>query len=395
MTTHAPADAASRLSTLARNVPGSGIREIAHLVAGRSDVLHLEYGEPDFNAAPHIVEAAAEAARRGARYTPTPGPMELRAALADKLQQVQGLAYSPEQVVVTAGGAQALAAVFAALVEPDDEVLLPDPGFPNFAMLAVLHGAVPVYYSLDPANGFHPDAGHVTSLFTPKTKLIVLNSPSNPTGAVIPAPELERIVERAAANSTFVLSDEVYDQLIFDGGAPVAAARFAPDWVVGVYSFSKSYAMTGWRLGYTASSPALAATLARIQEPLISCTSALAQAGAMAALAGPDAPLNEMRSAYQRRRDLVVGRLSDAGVEVAVPEGAFYCMLPLAPGTDSRLAALALVDEGVACAPGTAFGSVARSHLRLPLAASDETLIEAVDRITSWMRRTDADAALR
>jgi aspartate aminotransferase len=392
VTTRALADAESRVSAFARGVPGSGIREIAHLVAGRADVLHLEYGEPDFNAAPHIVEAAAEAARRGARYTPTPGPIELRAALADKLQRVQGLAYTPEQVVATAGGAQALAAVFAALVEPGDEVLLPDPGFPNFAMNALLHGAVPVYYALDPANGFHPDPEQINALLTPRTKLLVLNSPSNPTGAVIPAGDMQRIVESAAANATFVLSDEVYDQLIFDAGSPVAAARFAPEWVVGVYSFSKSYAMTGWRLGYTAASPALAAVLARLQEPLISCTSALAQAGAMAALAGSDDFLVEMRTAYQRRRDVVVDRLAAAGVNVAVPEGAFYCMLPLAPGADARLAALALIDEGVACAPGTAFGSVARSHLRLSLAASESTLIEAVDRITAWMRRTDTGA---
>lgn len=392
MTTRAPADAESRISAFARSVPGSGIREIAHLVAGRADVLHLEYGEPDFNAAPHIVEAAAEAARRGARYTPTPGPIELRAALADKLHRVQGLTYAPEQVVATAGGAQALAAVFAALVEPGDEVLLPDPGFPNFAMNALLHGAVPVYYPLDPSNGFHPDPEQVNALLTARTKLLVLNSPSNPTGAVIPAGDMERIVESAAANATYVLSDEVYDQLIFDAGSPVPAARFAPEWVVGVYSFSKSYAMTGWRLGYTASSPALAAVLARLQEPLISCTSALAQAGALAALAGPDDCLLEMRAAYQRRRDVVVERLAAAGVNVAAPEGAFYCMLPLALDADARLASLALIDEGVACAPGTAFGRVARSHLRLSLAASESTLTEAVDRITAWMRRTDGGA---
>ena len=395
MTTNVRADPESRLSAFARDVPGSGIREIAHLVAGRSDVLHLEYGEPDFNAASHIVEAAAEAARRGARYTPTPGPIELRAALTEKLERVQGLSYGPEQIVVTAGGAQALAAVFAAVVEPGDEVLLPDPGFPNFAMNARLHGAVPVYYSLDPANGFRPDADQVCALLTPRTKLIVLNSPSNPTGAVLPASTVERIVAHAAANSTYVLSDEVYDQLIFDGGMPVTAAQFAPEWVVGVYSFSKTYAMTGWRLGYAAAPPAFAATLARIQEPLISCTSALAQAGAMAALSGPDDALHEMRAAYQRRRDVVVARLADAGVPVALPEGAFYCMLPLAPGSDSRPAAQALVDEGVACAPGSAFGTVARSHLRLSLAASEATLTAAIDRITDWMGRTDGGAASR
>lgn len=382
----------ARLSAYAAAVPPSGIREIAHLVAGRADVLHLEYGEPDFNAAPHVVAAAAAAAEAGARYTPTPGPMPLRSALADKLAAVQHVGYAPEQVVVTAGGAQALAAVFAVCVEPGDEVMLPDPGFPNFAMLAVLHGARVVPYRLDPTAGFHPDPDEIRALLTPRTKLLVLNSPSNPTGAVIPAADLQRIVESAAANGTVVLSDEVYDQLVFDG-EPTAAASYAPEWVVGVYSFSKSHAMTGWRLGYLAAAGDVAAVIARLQEPLISCTSALAQAGAMAALTGPTDTLVEMRAAYRRRRDLVVSRLAAAGVEVAVPEGAFYCMFPLADGVDSRLAALDLIGEGVACAPGSAFGTVAKSHLRLSLAAADSVLADAVDRLTAWAARTDAGAA--
>ena len=383
----------TRLSAYAAAVPPSGIREIAHLVAGRDDVLHLEYGEPDFNAAPHVVAAAAAAAEAGARYTPTPGPMQLREALVAKLAAVQKLRYAPEQVVVTAGGAQALAAVFAAVVEPGDEVMLPDPGFPNFAMLATLHGATVVPYRLDPSAGFHPDPADVCRLLTPRTRLLVLNSPSNPTGAVVPAADVQAIVEAAAANGTVVLSDEVYDQLVFDTD-PVAAARYAPEHVVGVYSFSKSHAMTGWRLGYLAASTEIAATIARIQEPLISCTSALAQAGAMAALTGPADTLAVMRAAYRRRRDLVVTALSAEGIDVAVPEGAFYCMYPLADGVDSRRAALALVDEGVACAPGSAFGEVARSHLRLSLAAAEDVLAEAVSRLTSWSRKTDGGASL-
>jgi aspartate/methionine/tyrosine aminotransferase len=365
-------------------VPGSGIREIAHLVAGRDDVLHLEYGEPDFNAAPHIVEAGAAAARAGARYTPTPGPMALREALADKLHRVQGLRYAPEQVVVTAGGAQALSAVFAAFVEPGDRVLLPDPGFPNFTMLARLHGADIAYYPLRPADSFLPDPDRVRALLTPDTRLLVLNSPSNPTGATLPAPAIEQIVQAAAANDTTVLSDEVYDELLFDS-TPVAAAAFAPDHVVSVYSFSKTYAMTGWRLGYLAAAPDVATTIARLEEPLISCSSAIAQAGAMAALTGPRAATVEMRAAYRRRRDLVVAKFREAGIDIPSPTGAFYCMLPLGDGVDSRAAALALVEEGVACAPGSAFGVVAADHLRLSLAAADDVLDAAAERIIKWM----------
>jgi aspartate/methionine/tyrosine aminotransferase len=375
---------AARLSAAARSVPGSGIREIAHLVAGREDVLHLEYGEPDFNAAPHIITAGAAAARAGARYTPTPGPMALREALAEKLLRIQGLRYAPEQIVVTAGGAQALSAAFAAFVEPGDGVLLPDPGFPNFTMLARLHAAQITYYPLHPSAGFLPSPDEVRSLLTPATRLLVINSPSNPTGATLPADTVEQIVRAAAENGTTVLSDEVYDELLFSG-EPVAAARFAPEHVVSVYSFSKTYAMTGWRLGYLAAAPDVAMTLARLEEPLISCSSAIAQAGAMAALTGPQDTTAQMRAAYQRRRDMVLSKFRAAGIDIPTPTGAFYCMLPLGSGTDSRAAALALVEEGVACAPGTAFGTVAADHLRLSLAAADDVLEEAADRIIKWM----------
>ncbi|HVB27438.1 MAG TPA: aminotransferase class I/II-fold pyridoxal phosphate-dependent enzyme, partial [Mycobacteriales bacterium] len=301
--------------------------------------------------------------------------------------------YTAEQVVVTAGGAQGIAAVFATFVEPGDEVLLPDPGFPNFTMNAVLNGAVPVYYPLDPAVGFRPDVDALGRLLGPRTRLLVVNSPSNPTGAVASVSELEQIVRLAAANGTVVLSDEVYDELVFDG-APFAAAQVDPDWVIGLYSFSKSYAMTGWRLGYVAAAPEIAATIARVQEPLVSCTSSLAQAGAMAALEGPPDSVRAMRAAYRARRDLVVGLLAAAGIPVAVPAGAFYCMLPLAPGVDARSAALDLVDAGVACAPGTAFGRVAASHLRLSLAAGEDVLREGLARITAWLARTDGGRCL-
>ena len=383
--------AVERLTQAARQVPASGIREIFNLVAGRDDVLHLEVGEPDFPTPTHVVEAGIEAARRGVGYTQTAGLLELREGLTEKLKRVNGLDYGPGQVLVTQGGAEAVAVLFAATLSPGDEVLLPDPAWPNLNMLAVLNDARPVFYEGDPADGFRPRVVDIERKLTPRTKLIVLNSPANPTGAVIPERDVERIVSLAAANGTLVISDEVYEELVFDGRA-VSAATLNPDWVVGVYSFSKTYAMTGWRIGYMAAPQEIADTIERIQEPYISCVSGITQAGALAALRGAQDCVAEMRDAYRARRDLVVELLADEGIDVEPPGGAFYLMLPLAPGADSRLAAISLVERGVAVAPGSAFGRVARSHLRLSLARSEETLREALSRITTWYRETDGFA---
>lgn len=382
--------AASRLSAGARAVPGSGIREIAHLVAGRDDVLHLEYGEPDFAAPPHVVEAGMALARSGARYTATAGRADLREALAGKLRAVNGLRYRPEDVVVVPGAAQGLAAVFAAFVEPGDQVLVPDPGWPNFAMLATLYGAQPVGYPLRATAGFRPDPEAVRRLLTPKTRLLVLNSPSNPTGVVLPQADVAALVELAAANGTVVVADEVYDELVFTGRS-VPAASYDPDWVVGAYSFSKTYAMTGWRIGYLAATGRVGQTLARIQEPLISCVSAVSQAAAMAAVTGPQECVGVMRDAYRLRRDMAVDLLRAGGLSVTEPAGAFYLMLPLPAGTDARAAALALVDRGVAVIPGTAFGTVATEALRISLAVDMDTLREAIRRILDWLAANSAD----
>jgi aspartate/methionine/tyrosine aminotransferase len=383
------------LSPLATQVPPSGIREIVNLVINRppGEVLRLEVGEPDFRTPAHIVEAAAEAAARGVGYTQSSGILPLREALGDRIARVGGLRYEPTEIVVTQGGVQGVSAVFAALLSPGDEVLIPDPAWPNYEMLALLRGAVPVHYALPPDHGFVPDPAEVESLVTPRTRAIVFNSPANPTGAVIDASVVEAMVRVAERHGIWLVSDEVYDELIFEG-EPANAAQYGRDAVVGIYSFSKNYAMTGWRVGYVAAPPELARLLTTIQEPLVSCISGVSQYGALAALEGPQDCVAEMRDSYRRRRDLMVSLLSDAGFDVVRPHGAFYQMLPFAPGVDSRAAALDLVDHGVAVAPGTAFGTVAADHARLSLASSEDTIRGAVERIAAWAERSDRGAAL-
>lgn len=380
-------DRARRLAATAAAVPGSGIREIVMLAYGRTDVVHLEIGEPDFATPSHVVAAGDAALATANRYTPSAGVPALRTAIAERLHTRYGVTDDPERVIVSQGAVQGLAAVLAVLVEPGDEVLVPDPAWPNYEMQTLLLGGVPVHYPLRPERGFRPDPAEVASLITPRTRALVLNTPSNPTGAVL-EPELVRLlVEAAVEHGVTVIADEVYDEIVFDGTHANAAAM-APDDVVSVFSFSKTYAMTGSRVGYLTAPAWLAPTLARVQEPLLSSVSAASQASALAALRGPQDAVGRMVATYRDRRDLVVGRLAAAGIPVDPPAGAFYLMLPLAEGADSRAAALDLVGHGVALAPGTAFGSTARSHLRLSLASSAEDLTAGVDRFTAWHAAT-------
>ena len=379
----------SQLARNAESVPGSGIREILDTVIRRgADVLRLELGEPDFRTPEHIVDAAARAARDGARYTQSAGELPLREVFAARVSRLAGTDYTPAQIVATQGGVQGCALTFAALLSPGDEVLIPDPAWPNFEMQALLNGATAVRYNLRAENGFLPDLDEVAGLITGRTRILVLNSPSNPTGAVFPAPLVRELVHLAADRGVTVMSDEVYDELIFDS-TPCNAVSYAPENVVGVYSLSKTYAMTGWRVGYVAAPGWLSQTLVRLQEAQLSCVSQVSQAAAMAAITGPQDVVAVMRESYRQRRDAAVAICTEAGVEVVRPNGAFYLMFPFAPGVDGRAAALALIDEGIAVAPGTAFGESARSFARLCLAVDLPVLTEALRRLTDWHHRTD------
>ncbi|WP_353807592.1 pyridoxal phosphate-dependent aminotransferase [Agromyces sp. SYSU T00194] len=377
----------------ASHVGGSGIREIVNLVVARppGEIDRLEIGEPDFTTPVHITEAAMRRALDGVGYTQSAGLAELRTLLARRLHEASGLDYHPDDVIVTAGGVQACQLVMAATLSPGDEVLVPDPAWPNYEMLATLAGARAVHYPLPADRGFVADPAEIAALITDRTRLLVLNSPGNPTGAVFPPAVVREIVEVCAARDVLVLSDEVYDELIFDG-TPANAIGVDRDHVIGVYSFSKTYAMTGWRVGYVASPSWLAPTLWRVQEPLVSCVSEVSQAAAMAALTGPREEVDAMRESYRRRRDLVVGLLRAEGIEVVVPDGAFYVMVSFAAGVDSRRACIELVERGVSLAPGTAFGSVAASFARISLSASEPVLRRGLARLASWYRETEGGA---
>lgn len=258
-----------RTAIPASHLPHSGIREIVDLALGSSSpMIRLEIGEPDFPTPAHVIDAAFEAARKKTSYVQTAGIPVLREAITDRLEADYGVRAPIERVLISHGAVQAVDAVMAAVVAAGDEVLIPDPAWPNYEMQATLLGATPVHYGLRPDDAFQPDIAEIRALVTPRTRVIVINSPSNPTGAVMPAETVAAIVEFAVSRDILVISDEVYDEMVFDGGHTTAAA-LAPHNVVSVFSFSKTYAMTGWRVGYALVPGWLADTVVRILEPAV------------------------------------------------------------------------------------------------------------------------------
>jgi aspartate/methionine/tyrosine aminotransferase len=372
------------VSARATGLPVQAIREVMELAWRRPGAIHLEVGEPGFPTPPHIVEAAARAARDGhTKYTPNAGIVPLREALAEKVARVNGYEAAPDQIVVGAGGVQVLHNILLALTDPGDEILLPDPAWPDFVQMAHLLGTPPRYYHQTPETGFLPTVGELEELVTPRTRVLVVNSPSNPLGAVVPAEEASELVAFAERRGLWLVSDECYDQIAFDGtfASPMAVAP-SPR-IISAYSFSKVYAMTGWRVGYCVAPPEVAATLTRLQEPVVSCVNAPAQMAALAALTGPQEIVGEMRDAYRERRDAAVALLDAAGVPVLRPAGAFYLWVDVsASGRDSREFAFSLIAErGVAVAPGTAFGAAGQGFVRLSMASEKDVLLEGARRL--------------
>lgn len=382
-------------SPWAQAIPTQQVRAIINMVMSRSDVLRLEMGQPNFPTPPHVVEAAVASMRAGSGYTYAAGTPELREALADHETRVSGVATTPSQIVVTQGGVQGVELLMSVLVRAGDEVLLPDPAWPNFQMTTLLHGATPTYYPLDPARGFQPDAADIISRITPRTSMVILNSPGNPTGTVLDRDTVARVVAHAAANGVAVLSDEVYRDLVFDGRTPTSSRDLDPETVVVLHSLSKTYAMTGWRVGWLVLPDSLAGAAERAQEPHLSCLPTFTQAGAVAAITGPSEPLEEMRVAYERRRDLAVSALDAEGIAHIRPSGAFYLMFPLADGAKAWDSTIDLIERhDVAVSPGTGYGKVTAGFLRISLASSDDHLEEGIHRIGTWFRETEGGLRL-
>ncbi len=366
-------------------MPPSGIREIMYAALRGSGVIRLEVGEPDFSTPAHIVEAAHIAALEGhTGYVSSAGVAQLLEALAAKVGARNGYTVTPEQVIVSQGGVQGIYAALLSLTQPGDEVLMPDPAWPNFLMMARLLNLAAVTYPLTADAGFLPTIETLEPLVTQRTRLIVLNSPSNPLGTIIARARMIELLAFAQRHGLWTLSDECYDEITFDDSF-VSAASIAPDRVVSVYSFSKTYAMTGWRIGYVVAPPELAPVLARCQEPLLSCVSTPTQHAALAALTGSQDVVASMRDAYRARRDAALAVLEDTPLHALTPRGAFYLWVDVSSsGTPSRELALRLLEESrVAVAPGTAFGGRGEGFVRVSLASSEANLTEGLRRLVA------------
>jgi aspartate aminotransferase len=366
------------------SMPRSGIREIMELASKVEGTIHLEVGEPNFNTPQHVCEAAAKAASEGfTRYTPNAGIHPLREALVEKVRARNGIEADVGQIVVTAGAVAGLYSTMAALVDPGSEILLADPSWPNYGLMMQLQGIDPVHYPLTSENDLVPNAADIEPLITEQTRAIIHNSPGNPTGAITPRESLEELLDLAGEYDLWVFTDEVYDEMWFDE-PPVAMGPLDRDGrVISFFSMSKTYAMTGWRVGYLVAPEGLSDVIIKAQEPITSCVNAPAQMAALAAITGSQECVAEMRQSYAKRRDQVVELLEDLDIPHVKPTGAFYLMVDVSPsGTQGMDFARRLVEErGVAVVPGTTFGPDSGRYVRVSLATATDLLLEGVRRL--------------
>lgn len=359
---------------------------------GMQDVVSFTVGEPDFPTPPHIVEAAVEALRRGEhKYTPNAGILPLRQAISRHTQQTHGLLYKPEnEIIATAGGMEALYLTMLAILDPGDEVILGDPCWTNYSRQVLLCNAQPQYVTVNAEQDFLFDPAALEAAVTPKTKAFVVNSPANPTGGIGSRAALEQLAQIAQKYDLWVISDEVYRDLVYDGRevCSIAALPGMKERTIVINSFSKSYAMTGWRVGYAMGPACIISNMVKFQENVAACVNSAAQYGAIAALEGPKDALQSMLAAYTARRQVVLEEFASVpGLRCYAPQGAFYALVDIS-ATDMKAEEFAmdlLEKNRVIVVPGHAFGATSDRYVRLSFAASEETIREGIRRIRAYM----------
>ena len=390
---------AQRMSEIGTETAFEVLARARKLEAQGRNIVHLEIGEPDFPTPPNIVEAAEKAVRDGyTHYTPAGGLMPARQAVADWIRRWYEVDVKPEQVVMVPGSKNVLLFTMLALVERGVEVIVPDPGYPIYASLVTLAGGTPVPIALRERNDFRLDIDELKRKITPRTRLIVINSPQNPTGGVLTTRDLEQIAELAHKHDLYILSDEVYGQITYDGThASILTMPGMVDRVIYSDGLSKAYAMCGWRLGFAVAPLEVAQRFETLMINTSSCAAAFTQMAAIEALSSPesDRAVEAMVGEFKRRRDVVVDRLNALpGVTCHRPLGAFY-VFPNITGTgldQKELADRLLYEGGVALLAGTAFGDEGKGYLRLSYANSVEQIEEGVHRMKGVLEKTAARA---
>ena len=351
------------------------------------DVIHMEIGRPDFDT-PQVIKDAANTALANGNvfYTSNYGTPELRQAIADKLKRDNGVDYKAEEILVTIGVGEGTYAAVAAFTEPGDEILVPDPVWLNYIHVPHFFGAVPVSYALKEENDYQIDLDQIESLITPKTKMLVINTPGNPTGVVQSYETLEKLADIAKRHDLIVVSDEIYEKLVYDGAKHVSIAALPgmKERTITLNGFSKCYSMTGWRLGYVAAPVEFIKAMVRVHQYINTCAPSFVQEAGITALEKAEPDVQEMVKEYQRRRDYAVSAINAIdGLSCKTPGGAFYIFVNIkALGKTSAEMADYLLDHAkIAAVPGSAFGPEGEGYIRLSYACSYERIVEAMERL--------------
>ena len=388
---------AALLNATVRSMPPSGIRRFFDMLAEMTDVISLTIGEPDFTTPEPITRAAIESLERGeTHYTANGGIIELRQLISQAIERRYGVAYDPRaELIITVGASEAVDASLRAILDPGDEVIYHEPCFVSYAPCVQLAGGVPVPISTTAATDFRLTAQMVEAAITPRTKALFLSYPSNPTGAVLAAEELRAIAEVVERHELVVLTDEIYDRLVYGGHEHVAFSALPGmrERTILVNGFSKAYAMTGWRIGYVAAPAELMTGIAKVHQYGIMCAPTSAQYAAIEALRNGEPFVQQMRDEYDRRRQLMTRRFNEIGLRCFEPRGAFYCFPNVTDATgldDEAFARQLLSEERVAVVPGRAFGASGSGHVRACYATSYEEIVEAMDRIERFVARHHA-----
>lgn len=390
--TRNPLRLAGRMSRLGTETAFEVLVRARALEKQGRDIVHLEIGEPDFDTPGNIVEAAVDALHHGfTHYGPSAGLPDLREAVAEHVARSRGVPVSADEVVVVPGGKPIIFFTILALIEDEDEVIYPNPGFPIYESMIHFVGARAVPIRLREELDFRLDVNELADLITDRTRLIILNSPHNPTGGVLSERDIADIAAAIGNRDVMVLSDEIYSRLIFEGAHhSIVAVDGWKDRTILLDGFSKTYAMTGWRMGYGVMRADLAAQVARLMTNSNSCTASFTQMAGIEALRGEQSAVENMRAEFKRRRDVFVERVNHIkGFSCRTPKGAFYTF-PNITGTgwpSKKLADSLLQDAGVAALSGTAFGAFGEGYLRFSVANSVENIHKALDRIDSWSRK--------
>lgn len=383
---------ARRMSRLGTETAFEVLAKAKALERQGKNIIHLEIGEPDFDTPPNIVEAAVDALHKGwTHYGPSAGQPELRQTIAEYVSQTRGVSVSPEEVVVVPGGKPIMFFAMLALIDEGDEVIYPNPGFPIYESMINYVGGTAVPIALREERDFAMDVDEMAALITDKTRLIIINSPQNPTGGVLPRADVEKLARAIGDRNIMVLSDEIYQRLQFEGEPfSIMSIPGMKERTILLDGFSKTYAMTGWRMGYGVMRKDLAAHITRLMTNSNSCTASFTQIAGIEALRGDQSAVDKMRGEFERRsRAFVDGLNKIKGFSARMPKGAFYVFANCSgTGWESkRLADALLQDAGVAALSGTSFGKHGEGFLRFSVANSMENLMEALRRLDAWTKK--------